>query len=483
MRSARKPGRKRAAWNVVLSVPVAQNSAMQAVLSRCGFNLFAWLAAISVVLAAESRPPNIVFVLVDDLGYADLGCQGAKDIRTPHIDRLAREGVRFTDFYSNAPVCTPTRCAFITGRWQQRVGFEWALGFTAEQSRRVGGQWVDEPDKLALGLPVSETSIAHMLRGAGYATGAFGKWHLGYRPEFNPVRHGFDEYFGVLLGHADYYRFNYFDGTPCLHEGDQPVKAEGYLTDLLNRRATQFIRKQAQRPFFLYVPHLAVHFPYQPPGRPEPPVTKINAYDGSRAIYARMVEKVDEGVGMMLAELARQGVLDNTLFVLSADNGGERYSDNSPLFHHKQTLWEGGIRVPCLMRWPVKLPAGKLVTQPAITMDLTATFLAVAGAKASPARPLDGINLLPILTGVQPSVDRTLAWRIQHLGRHQKAVRHGDWKFIEDAGVGQLFNLAQDSGERRDLSIHEPEKLAELKRRLADWEADVAKTEAKFLVR
>ncbi len=248
---------------------------------------------------------NIVFVLVDDLGHADLGCQGAKDIRTPNIDRLAREGVRFTDFYANAPVCTPTRYAFITGRWQQRVGFEWALRFTAEQSRRVDGKWVVEPDKLALGLPVSETSIAHMLKGAGYMTGAFGKWHLGYRPEFNPVRHGFDEYFGVLLGHADYYGYNYFDGTPCLHEGDQPVKAEGYLTDLLNRRATEFIRKQAQRPFFLYVPHLAVHFAYQPPGRPEPPVTKANAYDGSRAIYAQMVEKVDEGVGMMLAELAR----------------------------------------------------------------------------------------------------------------------------------------------------------------------------------
>ena len=456
---------------------------MQKTMFHFSFILFAWLNAASVALAAESRPPNIVFVLVDDLGYADLGCQGAKDIRTPHIDRLAREGLRFTDFYANAPVCTPTRCAFITGRWQQRVGFEWAMGFTAEQSRRVAGKWVDEPDKLALGLPVSETSVATMLKGAGYATGAFGKWHLGYRPEFNPVRHGFDEYFGVLLGHADYYRHHYFDGTPCLHEGEQPVKAEGYLTDLLNRRATEFIRKNAQRPFFLYVPHLAVHFPFQPPDRPEPTVTKANAYDGSRAIYAQMVEKIDEGVGMMLAELARQGVLDNTLFVLSSDNGGERYSDNSPLFHHKQTLWEGGIRVPCLMRWPAKLPSGKVVSQAAITMDLTATFLAAAGAKVSPARPLDGINLLPILTGALPPVERTLGWRIQHLGRHQKALRHGDWKFIEDAGVGQLFNLAQDIGERRDLSIQQPQKLAELKRRLADWEADLAKGEPAFLVK
>ncbi|HMC11408.1 MAG TPA: sulfatase-like hydrolase/transferase, partial [Pirellulaceae bacterium] len=169
--------------------------------------------------AADSPPLNIIFVLVDDMGYADLGCMGAKDIRTPNIDRLASEGLKFTNFYANAPVCTPTRTAFMTGRWQQRVGFEWAMGFTAEQFRRVDGKWVEEPDKLAFGLPSSETTIAEMLKPAGYATGAFGKWHLGYQPEHNPVRRGFDEYFGVLLGHADYYRYNYFDGTYELRDG------------------------------------------------------------------------------------------------------------------------------------------------------------------------------------------------------------------------------------------------------------------------
>src|SRR5688572_17375662 len=331
------------------------------------------------IAADPAARPNIVFVLVDDMGYADLGCMGAKDIRTPHIDRLASEGLKFTDFYANAPVCTPTRTAFITGRWQQRVGFEWAMGFTAEQYRRAGGKWVPEPDMLAIGLPAEEITIAERLKQAGYATGAFGKWHLGYQPEHNPLRHGFDEYFGVLLGHADYYRYNYFDGTYCLRDGEKPVQAEGYLTDLISQRAVEFVRKNGKQPFFLYVPYLAVHSPFQPPNRPLPAVTKEGMYDGSREIYAQMLEKVDEGVGMLLAELEKQGVLENTLFVLSSDNGGERYSDNSPLFNHKQTLWEGGIRVPCLMRWRTKLPAGELATQPAITMDLTATFLSAAG--------------------------------------------------------------------------------------------------------
>src|SRR5262245_33754285 len=450
---------------------------------HCVVVLGIFLLLSSNLWTAESSRPNIVFVLVDDMGYADLGCMGAKDIKTPHIDRLAKEGLKFTDFYANAPVCTPTRTAFITGRWQQRVGFEWAMGFTAEQYRRVNGKWVEEPDKLAFGLPSSETTIAELLKKAGYTTGAIGKWHLGYQPEHNPIRHGFDEYFGVLLGHADYYRYNYFDGTYCLREGDQPVKAEGYLTDLFNQRAVEFIRKHAKKPFFLYVPYNAVHSPYQPPNRPLPAVTKENMYDGSRQGYAKMLGKVDEGVGMMLAELEKQGLLDNTLFVLSSDNGGERYSDNSPLFNHKQTLWEGGIRVPCLMRWPAKLPKGQLVHQPAITMDLTTTFLAAAGVTPPTDRPFDGLNLIPILTGQEPQRDRTFCWRVNRSNRQMKAIRHGDWKYVQDAAVDMLFNLNDDISERRDLSIYHPEVLADLKGRLKAWEEEMDRSPTTFIVR
>lgn len=439
--------------------------------------------ALSAAGAETTSRPNIVFVLVDDFGYADCGAYGAKDIRTPNIDRLAREGVKFTDFYANAPVCTPTRCGFMTGRWQQRVGFEWAMGFSAESFRRNGDDWVPEKDIHGLGLPTSIPTLPKMLKAAGYATGAFGKWHLGFKDEYNPTKHGFDEYFGELLGHSDYYTHAYYDGTYALRDGLKPVKVEGYLTDLINRRAVEFVRKQGKEPFFLYVPHLAVHCPFQPPGRPLPSVTKANMYDGDRRTYAAMVEKVDEGVGLLLNELEKQGVLDNTLFVLSSDNGGERYSDNAPLFHHKSTLWEGGIRVPCLMRWPARLPQGKVTSQVGITMDLSATFAAIAGAKPAADRPFDGINLLPVLTGDQKDQTRTLCWRINRVARQQKAVRHGPWKYIQDSNVEMLFNLEDDISERRDVSFQNPAVFADLKDRLAAWEAELAKERTEFLVK
>ena len=297
--------------------------------------------ALQAAAADEVRRPNVVFVLVDDMGYADAGSLGSTDLRTPHIDRLAREGVRFTDFYANAPVCTPTRAAFITGRYQQRAGLEWAMGFSAEQQRRVGDRWVSEPDKLALGLPATEPSLARSLKSAGYGTAIFGKWHLGFRPEYNPLRHGFDEYFGVLLGHADYYSYRYFDGTYHLVEKTQPAQAKGYLTDLISQRAVGYIDRQGKKPFFLYVPYNAVHWPFQVPDRPDQVLTEANKYAGTRRDYIAMMERVDQGVGQLLAALERQGVADDTLFIFSSDNGGERLSNNAPLFSHKTTLVGG----------------------------------------------------------------------------------------------------------------------------------------------
>lgn len=446
--------------------------------------LILWLLVLSSAAASEQRP-NILLILADDFGYGDLGCMGCTDIETPNIDSLARDGVKFTDFYSNAPVCTPTRTGFMTGRWQQRCGLEFAFGYQVEQFRRVKGEWVAEPDIHALGLPLSETTIADRLKSASYATGAFGKWHLGFKEEYNPTKRGFDEFFGELLGHADYYKHSYYDGTYALREGLNPVKAEGYFTDLVNERATKFIRDHAKQPFFLYVPHLAVHAPYQAPDDPETPmVTKDSMHHGSRAIYKAMVERIDRGVGMMLAELEKQGLGDNTLVVFSSDNGGERFSRNTPLFHHKATVWEGGIRVPCLMRWPKQLPRGKVTSQMAITMDLHATFLAAAGVTNPAPKPLDGINLLPLLTSDAAPLERTFYWRIDRSNRKQRAIRQGPWKYINDGNtMDLLFNLQKDIGERTNLGYQHPDILEDLKSKLKAWEAEMDVTEREILVR
>jgi arylsulfatase A-like enzyme len=406
--------------------------------------------------AAGPARPNVVLILIDDMGYADLGCMGGKDVRTPNIDRLAREGVKLTHFYSAAPVCTPTRAALMTGRYQQRVGLEWALGFTAEQYRRQQDRWVREPDVHAPGLPPSQSVLAQRLRAAGYYCGALGKWHLGFRPDFNPTRHGFHEYFGVLTGHADYYSYNYFDGTYTLRQNEEPVKAKGYLTDLLNRKAVEFINRRAREPFFLYVPHLAVHFPFHVPDRPEQVLTKENYNDGTRKDYIAMLERVDQGVGLILSALEKNGVADNTLVIFTSDNGGYRLSDNGPLFHQKATLWEGGVHVPCLMRWPARLPKGRTVAQMGITMDLTATVLAAAGAEPPKDRKLDGIDLTPYLTGKEKEVERAFFWRIDRSDRKQKAARQGRWKYLRDGSIELLFDLAEDPSERRNLGYRHP---------------------------
>jgi len=443
------------------------------------------LLVILLCPALFAAQPNIVFILADDFGYGDLGCMGCKDIATPNIDRLAAEGVKFTDFYANAPVCTPTRAGFMTGRWQQRYGIEFAFGYQVEQFRRVKDAWVPEPDIHGLGLPLGETTIAQRLKSANYATGAFGKWHLGFKDEYNPTKRGFDEYFGELLGHADYYKHTYYDGTYALRDGLEPVKREGYLTDLINERAVKFIRAHKSTPFFLYVPHLAVHSPFEAPDAPETPmVTKETMLTGSRATYKAMVERMDQGVGMILAELDTLKLAENTLVVFSSDNGGERFSRNLPLFHHKATVWEGGIRVPCLMRWPGKLPKGKVTSQMAITMDLHATFLAAAGVTTPAPKPLDGINLLPLITDDAKPIERTFFWRIDRSNRKQHAIRQGPWKYINDGNsMDLLFNLDTDIGERTDLGYQHPDILAGLKAKLKAWEAEIDATEREIWVK
>jgi arylsulfatase A-like enzyme len=423
--------------------------------------------AVSAQGPAALARPNVVLIVLDDMGYGDLGCFGCTDIRTPNIDRLAKKGVKLTNFYSNGPVCTPTRAALMTGRYQQRVGLEWAIS----------------PGEKAPGLPVEEISLARMLKQEGYATALFGKWHLGYKHEFGPIAHGFDEFFGLLSADIDHYSHREINGEPDLYEGDRPVEKKGYMTDLITERSVSFVEKSAKRPFFLEVAYNAVHWPFQAPDRPNDVRDVKTWYKGTREDYAKMLERVDDGVGLILDAVERQGLTDRTLVIVTNDNGGERLSRSGPLAGYKGILLEGGIRVPCVIYWPGKVPVGKVSELPGMTMDLTATILAAAGAKIPETRKLDGVDLIPILSGAKPAPERTLFWRIDRGRSGQWAARKGKWKYIRYSGGELLFDLSNDIGEQKDLSKREPETIAGFRKEMADWETDMARSRPRFTVK
>jgi len=430
-----------------------------------------------------TRPPNIVLILMDDLGYGDLGSYGVADAKTPHMDRLAREGVKLTDFYANGPSCSPTRAGFITGHYQQRYGIEWPLG--------------SQPDDSARGLPPSETSLPRLLKSAGYATGLIGKWHLGRKPAFHPNRHGFDEFWGFLGGAVDYYTKIDATGRHDLFHNDTAASHSGYLTDEITTRAKTFIDAHRTTPFFLELAYNATHWPYQPPVlaerhrvrrdelRAAPDLERRIAIlrEGSRADYVAMLERADRGVGAILATLDRLSLSRNTLVILTSDNGGEWLSRNAPLFHRKFTVWEGGIRVPALIRWPARLPAGIVSRQVGITMDLTASILSAAGVTTPPSYRPEGIDLIPLLEG-RRTIERTLFWRTQAAGRLQRAARRGRWKYLRDGGTRTgggyefLFDIERDVGERRDLAAANPPMLTEFRTLVTAWEAEVDSSRA-----
>ena len=402
--------------------------------------------------------PNLVFILADDLGYADLGCYGGRSACSPVLDRMAKEGVRFTDGYANSSVCSPTRFALATGRWQQR------LRGAADEPLSSRARGHDQ-----LGLPPSHPTLASLLREGGYATALIGKWHLGFAPHFGPLKSGYQEFFGPMSGGVDYFTHCDSAGNHDLYENDEEVRREGYLTDLITDRALQFIKRKRSQPFFLSLHYTAPHWPWE--RREDEAVSrgleKLYHFDGgSVAIYTEMIRQMDEGIGKVLAVLP-----ENTLVAFTSDNGGERFSDSWPLMGKKMDLLEGGIRVPCIARWPGRVPAGKTSAQLAITMDWVATFLEAAGAPAHPAYPLDGMSLLEALANPRGTVERSLFWRMKF--RDQKAVRTGPWKWLSIEGNEYLFDLSKDQRERANLVKRFPQKLAELKDRYRGWEASM----------
>lgn len=435
------------------------------------------LATEPTALGADaSAPPNIVFILADDLGYGDLGCYGCEDIRTPALDRLASQGVRFTNYYANGPECTPTRTALLTGRYQQRVGgMECAIG-----TGNVGRY--DDAIRLAnqhdLGLPTSEVTIVGLLKDTGYTTACFGKWHLGYEPKFGPLKHGFDQYFGPLGGGVDYYFHTEWDGVPVLYENERPVQREGYMTDLITEAAVRFVRNHStDRPFFLYLPYTAPHNPLQGPDeRPAAPKTQEDWNKGTRATYAAMVERMDQGIGKVLEALEACSLAGNTLVLFASDNGGTKEARNAPFSGHKGGLLEGGIRVPCIVRWPGVLRAGLVTNQVAITFDLSRSILRAAGAEPPADHQLDGIDILrEIETG--PPRPRTLFWRQRRGDQTWRAVHDRQMKYVSrqngDKIDESLFNLKTDPAETENLLTSRPEEAARLKQFLEAWQSEV----------
>ncbi len=425
--------------------------------------------------ANPAEQPNIVLILADDMGYGDLGCYGHPVARTPNVDRLAREGVLFTQHYSNGPECSPTRTALLTGRYQQRVGgLECAIG-----TGNVGRY--DDAIRLAqhreLGLPAGQTVIPGALKDAGYVSGVFGKWHLGYEPAFNPMEHGWDEFFGYMGGNVHYFNHRELSDLHVLFDGRLPVYRKGYMTHLITDASIDFIQRHKNRPMFLYVSHEAPHFPFQGPGDEDKVVTEKNWMERDQKTYVDMLQDLDSEVGRLLAAIDQAGLREKTIVVFVSDNGGlARAANMGPLRGAKSTTLEGGIRVPLIIRWPGQIQANTRSHQVSLTFDLTRSFLRLAGAEL-PDRKLDGYDIVGHVSQGLPDFSRTLFWRGKRGDRTWWAVRDGDVKYLRKRESGQqdewLFDLSSDIHEEKDLLSARSSEADRLKRLLAVWEADL----------
>jgi arylsulfatase A-like enzyme len=427
------------------------------------------LAAVEALAAAPGRKPNIVILLADDMGYADVGFQGANDIPTPHIDSLAKGGVRCTNGYVSGPYCSPTRAGLMTARYQQRYGHE----FNPGPARRQG---------TGIGLPLGETTMAQRLKLAGYVTGLVGKWHLGESPEFHPQRRGFDEFYGFLGGSHVYQG----ESDAPIYRGTEPVDEREYLTDAFGREAAAFVQRHKQAPFFLYLAFNAVHTPMQ---ATDERLTRFSTIeDPRRRTYAAMLSAMDDAVGRVLEALRAAELDENTLLFFFSDNGGPTMrgttingSRNTPLRGSKRTTLEGGINVPFVVQWKGNLPQGVVYGRPVIQLDIQPTALAAAGVQSAADWKLDGVNLLPYLSGERTEgPHETLYWRMGQ----QMALRHGDLKLVRydstadgsergEVTPPRLYNLAADIGESNDLAAVQPEKLGQLQDLWNAWNAQL----------
>jgi arylsulfatase A-like enzyme len=410
--------------------------------------------------AADPRP-GIVFIMADDLGYADLSCYGRPDFTTPNVDRLAADGMKFMQAYANSSVCSATRTALITGRYQYRlpVGLEEPLA-----GRNVG-------------LPPAHPTLPSLLKKAGYGTTLIGKWHLGTLPDYGPLKSGYDHFWGFRGGALDY--FTHKSGpantdTADLWDDDAKIHQVGYLTDLLGDRVVSAIGDYAKtkRPFFISLHFNAPHWPWEAPGD-EAESQRIKAlvdFDGgSQQTYARMVRQMDLQVGRVLEALETAGLADTTIVVFTSDNGGERFADTWPFTGRKTELLEGGLRIPAVIRWPGRIRPGGTTEQVAISMDWMPTLLSIAGAQPDPSYPPDGINLAPTLTRNASPVPRKLFWRYKF--NAQRAVRDGDLKWLKINENTFLFNVAADPLERANLKNREPDAYQRLMAEYEAWNA------------
>jgi len=425
------------------------------------------LLAAPAQAASEPPKPNILILLADDLGYADLGVQGAKDIPTPNIDSLAHNGVRFTSGYVSSAMCSPSRAGLITGRSQSRFGHDinWDPGWPVDPSDTRG-------------LPLTETTLGDQLKAAGYHTGVIGKWHLGEAPPFHPNRRGFDEFFGFIGGGHNYPTGSYRDSPPLNHyntlleRNGQPQPATpGYLTTVLGEESAAFIHRNKEKPWLLYTAFNAPHTPLQ--ATPELLERVQHITDEKRRTYAAMIVGLDDAVGTILNQLREDGLEERTLIFFLSDNGGtteNNTSSNKPLRGRKGQMFEGGIRVPFLAQWKGVLPAGKTYDRPVSSMDILPTALALAGANSIASQPLDGVDLMPYLTG-EKSGDphEMLFWRLAE--RNIWAVRSGDDKLVKQGEKITLHDLANDTGEARDLAGKLPEVQAKLQKAFDEWHA------------